>query len=180
MPPFINRKPGVGGRGDVLVPRERLICSLFFCIQVPASLALASLPELVHHNPYNWLFARVVNSIITFLDLLQRAVMQYAFTTTTTYEKWIYSLTSSMFRNTIVNKSWRILADLRASFIWDKEVYMAVIVVYIDGSKTYVGVNALAVFPDLIVSHTLPASSSVFLAELIDMTMAVHRISNCT
>ncbi|RXG69559.1 hypothetical protein Avbf_05568 [Armadillidium vulgare] len=57
---------------------------------------------------------------------------------------------------------------------------MAVIVVYIDGSKTYVGVNALAVFPDLIVSHTLPASSSVFLAELIDMTMAVHRISNST
>lgn len=48
--------------------------------------------------------------------------------------------------------------------------------VYTDGSKTDHGVGASAVFPDLVISHTLPTYTSIFSAELIAIAMAVSGI----
>ena len=66
---------------------------------------------------------------------------------------------------------------LRDSFLHHMDFHSDSVAVYTDGSKTDDGVGASVVFPDITVSHTLPPYLSVFLAEMIAIFIAAHRIS---
>lgn len=154
--------------------REQCMCSLFLRLQIPTPSALTPLLVGVDQNPPYWPFAGVVTSIFRYLDLPLHAVLQYDYTDFQAL--WLYPPPVVCLGLSSFTKSEDNAVLLRTSFTSHLVLHAGSTHVYTDGSKRDSGVGASAVFPDLVLSHSLPPSASIFTAELVALALAVLRI----